>query len=100
MFAYSLGAFSGVILLAMRRENRFLQFHALQSIALTVVGLAVIAVLQVFAFFPLLGFLYRMLLWVLEGLLFLLWIFLLWQAHRGRWTRVPTIGAWAERQLI
>ncbi len=100
MLAYALGAFSGVILLVSNREDRFVQFHALQSIALTGVGIWVLAVLWLFSFFPLLGFLYGMLLRLLQVFLFLYWLYLIWQAHRGRWYRVPTIGAWADRQLV
>jgi len=83
-----------------KREDRFVQFHALQSIALTVIGLGAIAVLWLFAFFPLLGFLYRMLLRLLQFLLFLYWLYLLWQAWRGRWYRAPSIGDWVGRQII
>jgi uncharacterized membrane protein len=98
--AYALGAFSGVILLVLKREDRYIQFHSLQSIALTVVGLGAVAVLWLFSFFPLLGFLYGMLLRVMQGFLFLYWLYLLWQAYRGRRYRVPTIGVWVERQMI
>ncbi len=98
--AYALGAFSGVILLALKREDRYVQFHSLQSIAMTAVGLGAVAILWLFSFFPLLGFLYGMLLRVIQVLLFLYWLYLLWQAHRGRRYRVPTIGAWVERQMI
>ncbi len=97
--AYALGAFSGVILLVSNRENRYIQFHALQSIALTVVGLAAVGVFWLFSFFPLLGFLYEMLLRLIQVLLFLYWLYLLWQAYRGRWYRAPILGAWAERHL-
>jgi uncharacterized membrane protein len=97
---YSLGAFSGVILLATKKEDRFIQFHALQSIALTVLGLGAVAVIWLFTFFPILGFLYGMLLRLLQVGFFLYWLFLLWQAYRGRWYKAPSIGAWVERQLI
>lgn len=97
---YALGAFSGVILLATKKEDRFIQFHALQSIALSVVVLGAMAVIWLFTFFPILGFLYRMLLRLLQVALFVYWLFLLWQAYRGRWYRAPRVGAWVERHMI
>jgi uncharacterized membrane protein len=98
--AYVLAGFSGLILLVLRREDRFVQFHALQSIAATVVAIALALVLWLFSFFPLLGFLYGMLLRVLQIALFVLWLYLLWQAYRGRWFRIPYVGDWAHKQVL
>jgi len=100
MLAYALAGFSGIVLLVLRREDRFVQFHALQSIAATVLALAVAAILWLFSFFPLLGFLYGMLLRLFQFALFLFWLFVLWQAYRGHWYRIPYVGGWAERQLL
>lgn len=100
MLAYALAGFSGIILLVLRREDRFVQFHALQSIGATVVAVFIAALLWLFSYFPLLGFLYAILLRLFQAVLFILWIWLLWQAWRGRWFRVPKIGEWAERQVL
>lgn len=99
VLAYALAGFSGVVLLAWKKEDRFVQFHALQSVSATVVALAIGLGLWLLSFFPLLGFLYGMLLRIFQLGLFLLWLFLLWQAFQGRWTRLPYLGAWATRQL-
>ena len=64
--AYALAGFSGLVLLVWRREDRFVQFHALQSVAATVVALALAAALWILSYFPLLGFLYGMLLRLLQ----------------------------------
>lgn len=98
--AYVLAGFSGLVLLVLKRDDRFIQFHALQSIVATVVALGAAAVLWILSFFPLLGFLYGMLLHLLQFGLFLLWLFLLWQAYQGNWYRIPHIGNWAERQIL
>ena len=98
--SYALLGFTGVVFLVLRREDRFVQFHSLQSIAVTVVALAVGFLLWVFSYFPLLGFLYGMLLRLCQFGLFLLWLFLLWQSWRGIWYRLPYVGPWAERQLL
>ena len=100
VLAYVLAGFSGLILLVLRRDDRFVQFHALQSIAATVVALALALVLWLLSFFPLLGFLYGMLLRVLQVGLFVLWLYSLWQSYNGRWFRIPYIGDWAQRQVL
>ena len=66
--------------------------HALQLIAVTVISVAVAVVPWLLSFFPLLGFLYGMLLRVLQFGLLLLWLCLLWQAHQGRGFRIPYVG--------
>jgi uncharacterized membrane protein len=98
--AYALAGFSGVVLLVLRREDRFVQFHSLQSIAATLAGLAVWLLLWLFSFFPLVGFLYGMLLGLFEVVLFVTWLYLLWQAYHGRWVHIPYLGAWVERQVL
>ena len=98
--AYVLAGFSGLILLVLRREDRFVQFHALQSIAATIVALAIALVLWLFSFFPLLGFLYGMLLRVQQLGLFILWLYLLWQAYRGRWFRIHYVGDGDHKQVL
>jgi uncharacterized membrane protein len=98
--AYALAGFTGIVFLVLKREDRYVQFHALQSIAATGVALAIYLLLWIFTFFPLLGFLYGMLLWIYRIGLFFVWIVLLWHAWKGRWTRIPYLGAWAERQVL
>jgi uncharacterized membrane protein len=98
--AYALAGFTGIVFLVLRREDRFVQFHSLQSIAITAIALAIWIFLWMFSFFPLLGFLYGMLLHIYQIGLFVLWIFLLYQAWRGHWYRIPYLGAWAERQVL
>ena len=100
VLAYALAGFSGAVVLVLRRDDRFVQYHALQSIAATVIALAVGLLLWVFSFFPLLGFLYGMLLRIYQIGLFLAWLFLLWQAWKGRWFRIPYVGTWAEKQVV
>ncbi|MDM7915548.1 MAG: DUF4870 domain-containing protein [Candidatus Eisenbacteria bacterium] len=98
--AYALAGFSGVVLLVWKREDRFVQFHCLQSIAATAVAILVWFALWLLTFFPFVGFLYGTLLYVFRVGLFVLWIYLLWQAHQGRWYRIPYLGRWAERQIL
>lgn len=77
-----------------------MQFHSLQSIAVTLVALVISAVLWLFSYFPLLGFLYAILMRLFQAGLFILWLYILWQAWQGRWFRIPGIGAWAEQQML
>lgn len=98
--AYALGAFSGVVVLFVKREDRFVQFHALQSIAATVVGLVLAFILWVFSYFPIFGFLYEGLFRVFKFAVLILWVVAIVQAYRGAWFRMPRLGPWVERQML
>lgn len=87
--AYLLGWVTGIVLLLVEKENKFVRFHAMQSTilfgALTLIG-----------FVPFIG-------WILAPILaipaFILWLFLMWKAFNGESYKVPYVGDFAEKQL-
>ena len=90
--AYILGIFSGVALLILERRNRFVRFHAMQSI-LFFGGLMVVSVVSLLV--PFLG-------WALAGLVLPLaglagWLWGMYSALTRRWARFPLVGEWADR---
>ncbi len=102
--SYVLGIITGVVFLMMSKD-RFVRFHAYQSILLTVawivfwIAFSVISV--VLGFIPMLGFLVAIL-----GLLLslglglggmVLWIVLILKAYQGQQWKLPYIGNMAER---
>ena len=100
--AYVLGIITGVIFLAIEKENRFVRFHAAQSVAVTIVLIVAsiaLSVLSTFlAFVPLLGWIVAFLLSV--GLFFatvVLWVLLMWRAYQGREWEVPIAGGIARK---
>jgi uncharacterized membrane protein len=102
--AYVLGIITGVIFLVIEKENRFVRFHAAQSIAVTLVltvvsiGLSVLSTALVFV--PILGWIVAFLLSV--GLLFatfVLWVLLMWRAYQGREWELPVAGGIARKMM-
>jgi uncharacterized membrane protein len=100
--AYVLGIITGVIFLVIEKENRFVRFHAAQSIAVTIVlivvsvGLSVLS--TVLAFVPILGWIVALLLSVvLFFATFVLWVLLMWRAYQGREWDVPIAGGLARK---
>ena len=106
----------GVIFYLLEKENRFLRFHAMQSIlfgianSLIMMVLAVIALVLTFAFgiggamiggtlgsiVSLLIWLMWMLFWVIGLALFATLIFLALKAYQGQKFKLPIIGKMAE----
>ena len=100
--AYVLGPITGVLFYVLEKDNRFVRFHASQSI---VVGLLIFAlsialsiVATVLAFVPVLGWLAAVALSLLVGVgSLLLWIALIWRAFKGDEWELPVAGGYARR---
>jgi uncharacterized membrane protein len=100
--AYVLGPITGVLFLVLEKENRFVRFHAAQSItvgiALIALSIALSILSTVLAFIPVLGWIVAILLSLGLGLFsFVLWIMLMWRAWQGREWEVPVAGSFARR---
>ena len=89
VLCYLLGVISGIILLTVERQNRFVRFHALQSIlfsALVVVVLLTLTLAGLSALSDALGL-------TAVGV----WLFLMYREDRGEWFQLPGLGWLAER---
>jgi uncharacterized membrane protein len=90
VLSYLLGWITGVIFILIERENRFVRFHAMQSILL----FGGLNILQwIIGALHFLSF--------LSGGLFIIqivcWIFLMVKAGQGKYYKLPVIGDYAER---
>lgn len=102
--AYVLGPITGILFYVLEKDNRFIRFHAAQSIAVSLVLIIVSIVLgilgTVLSFIPLLGWLVAMLLsFGLSVVSLVLWLFLMWQAYRGLEWEAPFAGVFARRMM-
>ena len=89
--SYVFGFVTGIVFFVVEKKNKFVRFHAMQSIIL----FASLFVLQIiFYAIPLIGWIIRMLL-SLAG--FVLWIILLIKASQGEYFKLPGIGNIAEK---
>jgi uncharacterized membrane protein len=78
--------------LIIEKENKFVRFHAVQSI----VTFGAISILQIILpFIPFIGWILSWLLWEAA---FILWIVCMLQAYQGRMFKLPVAGDIAERQ--
>jgi uncharacterized membrane protein len=84
---------SGIVFLVIEEKNKFVRFHALQSIvtfgALTVAG-------ALLGWIPYAGPVFGTIIGIL---VFILWILLMVKAYQGEWYRVPVAGQVAEGLL-
>ena len=91
--SYLLGFVTGIIILLVEKQNKFVRFHAMQS---TILFGGIFVVNIVLGFIPILGWLVGLL---LSFTAFILWIVLMWKAFQGEMYKVPYVGDLAEKQL-
>ena len=91
--AYLLGVVSGIVLLLIEPDNRYVRFHAFQS---TFTFLAVLLLFLVLMGLGVIGWI----LWIPSFLgVTALWAFLMFKALSGVRYKLPLIGEWADQQV-
>jgi len=91
LLTYVLGWITGLVFFLIEKENKFVRFHAMQSIivfgSLTVVS-------YVLSFIPFIGGIISVLLSILA---LILWIVLMIKAYQGQKYKLPWAGDMAEK---
>ena len=92
LLSYLLGFVTGIIFYVLERENKFVRFHAIQSI----IAFGALFVFGVLAkFLPFIGFIIITLLGIVE---IVLWIILMIKAYQGEYFKLPVAGELAEKK--
>jgi uncharacterized membrane protein len=91
LLCYLLTWLTGIVFLIIEKENKFVRFHAVQSIA---VFAPINIIMIILGFIPVIGWIINIILWILE---FILWIFLMFNAYQGKMIKIPIAGNFAEK---
>lgn len=87
--SYLLGWLTGLVFLLIEKDDKFVRFHAMQSVV-TFGGLTILS------FVPIIG-------WILSPLFlilgFVLWLVLIFKAYQGEKFRLPVIGDFVQKQI-
>lgn len=97
LLCYVLGWITGLVFILIEKENKFVRYHAMQSIvvfgSLTVINI----VLQILVWIPYIGFLFGILAMLVGILALVLWIVLMVKAFQGQMFKLPWAGNLAEK---
>jgi len=87
LLCYVLGWLSGIIFLLIEQDNKFVKFHARQSII--VFGILSVAgiILNLIPYIE----------WIAPAVSFILWVVLMVKAYQGKKYKIPWAGNLAER---
>ena len=91
LLSYLAGWITGLVFILLEQENKFIRFHAMQSI---IVFGSIFVVGTVIGWIPFLGWAITAVLGVLG---FILWIILMVKAYQGELFKVPWAGDMAEK---
>ena len=91
LLCYVLGWISGIVFLILEPKNKFVRYHAIQSII--VFGAITIASV-ILSWIPFIGIFFG---WILSLLAFILWIVLMLKAYQGKKYKLPVSGNMAEK---
>ncbi|MBA2284585.1 MAG: DUF4870 domain-containing protein [Ktedonobacteraceae bacterium] len=101
--SYIVGWVTGLIFFLTEKQNRFVRFHAMQSILFSVALTVFYIVLNIVSFalavtnVPFIGLLFTGAGFLVSLGAFVAWIFLLINAFQGKYFKLPVLGNYAER---
>ena len=90
--SYFLGFITGILFLVIEKDNKFVRFHAMQSIIISVLLFVIVMILGIIPLF----WLMLPFVWLLE---LILWLLLMFKAYQGEKFKLPVIGDIAEQQM-
>lgn len=103
--SYIVGWITGLIFFFMEKQNRFVRFHALQSILFSVALTAFYILIDIVSFalaitsIPFMGLLLSGVGFLVGIGTFIVWIFLVINAFQGKYFKLPVLGGYAERYV-
>jgi uncharacterized membrane protein len=93
LLSYLAGFITGIIFYVIEKDNKFVRFHAMQSI---IVFGALFVLNMILAFIPFIGWI---LMPVVSIVTLVLWILLMVKAYKGESFKLPIAGDMAEKQV-
>jgi uncharacterized membrane protein len=93
LLCYVLWWVTGIIFLVIEKENKFVRYHAFQSIFLFA-GITVIQI--ILAFIPIIGWILGIVVWILSVIL---WVVCMLKAYQGSKFKIPIAGNIAAKQV-
>ncbi len=92
LLCYVLGWVTGIVFLAIEKKNKFVRFHAMQSLA---TFLPIMLVAWIIGVIPFIGAVFAALIWIF-GLI--LWLILIAKTYQGEKFKLPIVGDFSEKQ--
>jgi uncharacterized membrane protein len=99
LLAYAVFFISGIALLVLEKENKFVHFHALQSTLAFLILFSLHILLLPLLYIPFLNILIYIVYYVLDVISVVVWIVCMFRAYKKERYKLPVIGNMIERTL-
>ncbi|UXM85374.1 DUF4870 domain-containing protein [Methanococcus aeolicus] len=83
LLCYLIWPISGLVIFLVEKENKFVRFHAMQSIIVWIAGAIITTIIS----------------GVGDILMLILWIFLMYKSYKGEYYKLPYIGDLSEKLI-
>jgi uncharacterized membrane protein len=93
LLCYVLGWITGIVFLVLEKENKFVRFHAMQSLG---TFLVLFIILVIIGMIPFIGWIISILISIF---MLILWLFLMYKAFKGERYKLPIVGEFSEKQI-
>jgi uncharacterized membrane protein len=90
---------TGLIFFLIEKENKFVRFHAMQSIVVFGAISILQIILSILGLIPVIGIIFYILYIIVWVLAVVLWIVLMIKAYQGAMFKLPWAGNFAEKQV-
>lgn len=94
--SYFLGFITGILFFILEKDNKFVKYHAMQSIVVFIALFVINMVLTFVLGITTVGLMLFPLIYLIE---LIIWLFLMYKAYKGEKFKVPVAGDFAEKQL-
>jgi len=94
VLCYIVAWVTGIIFLVLEKENKFVRFHAMQSLVTFVVLFIAGMVAPII---PIIGGIISLL---ISPLVIILWLFMMYKAYQGEMYKLPYVGDFSEEQIF
>ncbi len=98
LLCYVFGWITGLVFLVLEKDNKFVRFHAVQSIIVFGAFNVVFIILWIFTLIPYIWILFLVLIYLVGVFAFILWIILMLKAYAGEKFKLPVAGNIAAKQ--
>ena len=99
LLCYILGWVSGLFFFLAEKDDKFIRFHAMQSMVVFGAISVTLFILAILRFIPYISLLFFVLYWIVWVIAVVLWIILMVKAYQGEKYKLPGAGDFAEKQI-
>ncbi len=104
MLCYLFGWLGGIVFLLIEKENKFVRFHAIQSVITFLILMILSIAVQPTSYYDQFSGTYRYsdatLSYFVSLLTLILWVVLMYKAYQGEKFKLPIIGDFAEKRVM